>query len=233
MARRELGIAFGGGMLTVALLWQLAACSIGQSGEAPVSENGGDAGDATVDTSTADQFVRDASTGDGNLQSDARATNDAHEAGPPCAGVICNGKCVAEADCSSCPGSPLLCKAQRTCLSTCAQCADDQNSEFPIECFACDSNHVNPIGTCGSADPSAYCLSGDYFAAGGTKVYHCACDGDAGSCPGTSQVCVPIGTASLCVTCGEPVPNGSAGVACKGGGACSPDTHTCAPSIDP
>ncbi len=236
MACREFGIASGVGALTAALLWGLAACSVGQSGEQSVSEAGGDDAssvDATMETSTVDRFVRDALVGDGRPTMDAHASADAHEGGAACAGVICNGQCTTDVDCSSCAGSPLLCGSQRTCLSACAQCTDDQNNQFPIECFACDAQHQHPLGTCESSDPGSYCLNGNYFAAGGTSVYHCSCDGDAGSCPGASQICVASGATNICLTCGEPVPGSSAGLLCKGGGTCDPDTRACAPSVDP
>jgi hypothetical protein len=231
MARRELGIAFGVGTLTGALLWGMAACSVGHSGEAPVAEMGDGAAttDGTIESSTVDHFVRNDVANDRTPPPDAPSA-DAHEAGPPCAGVICNGKCTDATDCSSCTGAPLLCASQGTCLSACAKCADEQSNPLPIECYACDSNHQNPVGTCEPADSGSYCLSGDYFASGGANVYHCGCDGDAGSCPGASQICVPLGVGSFCVTCGEPVQGDAAsGAVCKGGGTCSPDTHSCAP----
>jgi hypothetical protein len=236
MDRRQLTIVFGICALTAMLLWGLAACSVGKSGEAPAAE--GDAAsleDVTVDTLTGDHFTRDSVAADTTPASDAPSGADGQEGGPTaCAGVICNGKCVASNDCTSCVGAPLLCASQRVCLSGCAQCSDGPDSQFPIECFACDSQHANPTGTCEPADASSYCLSGNYFgAAGMNATYHCSCDGDAGSCPGATQICVPIGATSLCVTCGEPVPNGSEGAACKGGGVCSPSAYACTGSGDP
>lgn len=93
---------------------------------------------------------------------------------------------------------------------------------MPIECFACDGNHQNPIGTCQPADAGSYCLNGDYVGQyKGGPGYQCGCN-DVGSCPGATQVCVPLGNvdAGFCLTCGEATVGQIQGAPCKDGGTC-------------
>lgn len=147
----------------------------------------------------------------------------------PCNGVVCNGACLTASDCQSCTGAPLLCSGR--CVTDCATCVDSQNRAMPIDCFACDVNHENPIGSCAYNDTTLYCLSGSYLGSytGGAAGYHCACgDGGASDCPGKTQVCAPTPAGStFCVTCGEVYVYDLDGSACKGGGSCAPASASC------
>jgi hypothetical protein len=155
------------------------------------------------------------------------------EAGPPdagpCTGVVCNGQCAQASDCHACSGSPLLCGLTSTCVSTCVGCQGASTTALPIACFTCDSNHQNPIGTCQPADTGSYCLNGDYLGQyQGGPGYQCACS-DVSSCPGATQVCVPLGNrgAAFCLTCGENTVGQIQGQPCKDGGTCQASQALC------
>jgi hypothetical protein len=191
----------------------LTACSTSVSGTGPdVLDSGSDApaGDGRAGDAAADVgFEGGADTG--------------HEAeAGTCAGLMCNGQCVSLTDCRSCQGKPLLCGATRECVDSCQACADTSGTALPVECFACDVMHQNPIGTCQYQDAGSYCLNGDY--AGqyqGGAGYRCQCS-DVSMCPGATQICVPLGNvgASFCLTCGEATTGMAQGMACQGGGTC-------------
>jgi hypothetical protein len=216
----------------------LVACTVAVSGTGPSM---GDAGaDATRDDVSTGPLeggeVPDAAEPadvglDSPTELEAQPPPPPVDGAPPCPGVLCNGACMNASDCSSCAGATLLCASQHACMSGCAACRDSSNAPEPIECFACDSTHANPLGTCEPADASSYCLSGDYFGSykGGAAGYHCGCpSGDAGQCPGDTQICATIGAVALCVTCGEPVPGNPTGKACKEPGTtCNTATHAC------
>ena len=102
-----------------------------------------------------------------------------------------------------------------TCVATCTQCTD-----YPIECFACDNNQENPIGSC-EPYPTAYCLTGSYqksvYAA---MARHCDCGmttpAAASQCPSQQHVCIPVSesgeSTEWCVTCGETLTGPAAGM---------------------
>jgi hypothetical protein len=226
------------GALVATSVTTVIACSVSVNGSAP-----GDAGeDAMIPQVDA---MSDANAPDAGSAHDAGAKDSSFEASTSeastkdasgdaaCSGLICNGECIAASDCAGCAGATLLCAAKGACVSHCDTCVDGTDASTPIECFACDANHQNPIGTCTSADVGAYCLNGSYFGSyRGGAGYHCGCaDGDAGdaaACPGATQVCTTVGNVPLCVTCGEPVPTSIEGVACKAGGTtCNPSAHSC------
>jgi hypothetical protein len=189
----------------------LVACSAQLAGTGPIPAN-----DASVDA----PMEADAAGSD-------VAVEGAAEAG--CPGLTCNGQCISEPDCRSCAGAPLLCGTTKTCTASCHDCNDTAGSILPIECFACDSNHQNPIGTCQYDDPLSYCLNGEYLGAyqGGTG-YRCAC-ADVSSCPGATQVCVKLGSydGGFCLTCGENTIGAIQGQPCKDGGTCQENTAAC------
>jgi hypothetical protein len=203
------------------LLWvgAVAACS---SNNASTPKDGG--GDSTTDGGEADALA------DG-----ARLDAEAEEGGPleaeagPCTGVICAGACLQATDCRSCSGAPMLCGATGTCVAACAGCQDSEGGAQPIDCFACDSNHQNPIGTCQLADAGSYCLSGDYLGQyQGGPGYQCGCN-DVSGCPGATQVCIPLGNrdAGFCLTCGEATLGQIQGQPCKDGGTCQASQAIC------
>ncbi|HEY8091195.1 MAG TPA: hypothetical protein VIF09_25205 [Polyangiaceae bacterium] len=201
-------IASSAVVLGLALGATLGGCKLQVSGTGP-SDDGGE-NDATEDV--------------------AADAQDSGPEGPSCgSGLLCNGKCIQATDCTSCSGAPLLCASQSSCTSDCSACQDGQNRAMPIECFACDQNHANPVGKCAYDDATQYCLSGDYAAAGANGGFRCIC-GDAGvsACPGDTQVCASTPTgARLCITCGEVFPSDVTGQPCKNGKSCLPSSHAC------
>jgi hypothetical protein len=232
-----LGLAAGVGALQ--------ACSTSTSGTGPPLDasstdvgSGGDVGalpDSGVEAGAdAERDVVSDSARDTTQEAPGDAGPDALDSAvdaPACTtGLRCNGTCIAAADCRSCPGAPLLCAPRGECVARCTSCADGADAALPIECFTCDPSHQNPLGTCQATDPGSYCLSGNYFGSlDGGAGYHCGCSsGDAGECPGASQVCVVFGSSPVCLTCGEPTPSGSSSLACKQGGTtCNPSTYAC------
>jgi hypothetical protein len=192
-----------------AAIAHVTACSLGVSGTGPSAADAGP--DNAVEASV-----------------DEPAAEVAAEAAPACNGPMCNGACVTDPDCRSCPGAPLFCSLTGQCVSSCQSCSDP-SGPMPVECFACDSTHKNPIGTCQSQDAGAYCLSGDYSGQyqGGTG-YRCGCQ-DVSGCPGATQVCIVLGNydAGFCLTCGESTVGAIQGAACKGGGACQTHAAAC------
>jgi hypothetical protein len=188
--------------------------------------------DATTDTGASDVASPpgDATTEGGDASQDAGGPDSPLDsAPPPCDGLVCNGACLHANDCSACTGATLLCGPTNTCVQQCGSCRDTADAGLPIECFACDSAHAHPIGTCESAD-SAYCLGGDYFSGPAGTGYHCGCPtGNASDCPGMEQVCFNVNGQNLCATCGEPIPlSASGGTSCKAQGtSCVSASHTC------
>ena len=211
--RSSIGAALG--------LAALTACGLGSLGTAPEEAGTGDAGS---DVTVADTGSRDAGMDVAETGSDASQDVDAADGSPDaCSGVLCNGACVGS--CQSCPGAHVLCKTTGKCAGDCAGCVDR-----PIECFSCDMNHQNPLGTCEPADDaSVYCLSGAYagtYVDGGAG-YHCACD-DAGECPGATEVCgAELGIGAFCLTCGERTYVSMQDAKCSGGGACDVPSLSC------
>jgi hypothetical protein len=209
----------------------VSACSTATSGAGP--ELGDDA--ATIDVFAPGDAGKDVQGLDDSHQpTDAKPGSDAApdgpvEAAPPsCDGLMCNGTCIHASDCSTCAGAPLLCRRTGTCDVDCKNCGEAGDAGQPIECFACDSTHAHPIGTCESED-SPYCLGGDYFGAPPGTGYHCGCpSGDAGDCPGSQQVCFQLNGQNLCAACGEPIPlSASGGTTCKTGTSCNSSAHSC------
>jgi hypothetical protein len=222
-------------MVVATLLGGISACGLSSVGVAPSNDAGGP--DATTDVIVHD--AADASDGDATMVmeaddvategSDVVATEGGDGGDATCIGVICQGACTPQLDCRSCPGAPLLCGPTGACASTCTACSDPQDASLPIQCFACDMNHTNPLGTCQYDDASAYCLSGTaspHAYVDGGPSYSCGCD-DGGACPGSTQVCAPLGAGQFCFTCGENTTATLDGGACQGGGSCNTGAHTC------
>jgi hypothetical protein len=194
----------------------VAGCGLGLGGlgEAPGDDAGGPdvfaAGDGTVsgqDGPSAEATGGNdaAETGSGGDAAPQEASMVDSPAPPPveagCTGVICAGNCTSAATCAGCGGANLLCAGTNTCTSDCTACPGN-----PIQCFACDSNRLNPIGTCQPDSPTAYCLDTNYAGVyEGAEGHHCACT-FATDCPSSEQVCIGVGPPPAvlgCFTCGE------------------------------
>jgi hypothetical protein len=219
-----------------------SGCSTDSSGEGPPlaidastdSSVTADAGDSGNTLPEADATLQPDAMEDLDAALDvtvgADVAVDAADAAP-CSGVVCNGACLSASDCRGCAGAPLLCGPTGTCMADCSSCAGSNDASLPVECFACDSNRQNPIGTCSTADPSQYCLNGSYLGsyAEGANGYHCPC-GDAGApdCPGSDQVCAPTPNGGhTCITCGESYLYDVTDAACKNGLSCDPSSFSC------
>ncbi|MGD0529325.1 MAG: hypothetical protein ABSE49_29570 [Polyangiaceae bacterium] len=220
------GIAGFLGVPVVAAGCGLALNGLGDTAGADAA--GADAaitGDATVrgsdasSSSGADTYVPEAAMSADVL---AEASADDSPAPPPvdagCTGVVCNGFCTGATTCGGCGGANLLCPGTNTCTTDCTACPGS-----PIQCFACDSNRLNPIGTCQPDNGTTYCLDTNYAGAyqGGTGT-HCACTLSS-NCVGDTQVCTNVGPAGPlgCFTCGEAYTDG---IVCKvGNGAAKCD----------
>lgn len=203
------------GTFTASSLLSLGACGLDSEGAA---------GDATADVFSPDVGVDaihadviDGSVlgdgGDGGGDSgggDAPVVPDASDAdagGSSCVAFTCNGQCVTS--CNGCAAGNVACLASREC-GTCATCPG-----APVQCFACSGGA--PAGTCQASASGASCASD---IAGGA----CACPGgDAGSCPGQTQICTGGGNAA-CRTCGG---GGTDKKACAGGKFCTEGTGAC------
>jgi len=212
-------------------LGAFTACSV-QNGGGEVVEADATSDVVVAEVGTTDGGVPDSSAIDvGPIEAamvDAIA-DAGHQDAAPCSGVLCNGECLPNGDCHSCSGAPLLCGSTHACVSACAGCVDTRGAAMPIECFACDSNQRNPLGTCEYDDAGSYCLSGNYLGQyEGGAGYQCQCN-DVSSCPGATQVCVPLGhyDAGFCLTCGEITLAQIQGQPCKDGGTCQAGSAVC------
>ena len=227
---------------TIAILFCVAGCGLDTAGGSEVGSNVLSGSDASLDAT-----VRDGGAGvDAGDLADAGDTNDASDAiadvvspladadipdaapidavAPDAASdagcILCNGACITAPDCATCAGAPLFCATTRSCMADCASCARPPTPPRPIECFRCDINRQNPVGSCEPQDPTVYCLNGSAYGA----TYHCAC-GDNVPCPGRSQVCTDIGVGSMvCATCGEAY---SDNFDCVSGGKCNAAKASC------
>ena len=186
----------------------MAACGLDVSG---LGGSGPDASEASaldtgvIDTGAGDTGLLDTGGHDSGLMDGEAGPAESSMPEASCTGLTCNGACISASDCRSCNGAPLLCASTGQCVAACQGCKDTSGTAMPIECFACDSTHANPIGSCQYDDAGTYCLSGDYLGQyQGNPGFRCACD-DVSQCPGATQVCVPLGAseAGFCLTCGE------------------------------
>lgn len=230
---RWLALCIGAGAICAVGL----ACGLDMEGLAETADGGLETPDAdaaasegasTEDSGTDVAEGADAGAADVGETADAQPEASTGDEPPPppvdsgCSGVICNGACSIAPDCSTCAnGENLLCPSTRTCATDCGNCPSS-----PIECFACDVNRANPIGTCQPDDPNAYCLNTDYAGIyGGGMGYHCGCTTSA-DCLGNTEACISVGGTSDfgCFTCGESYTQGAT---CNNGGKCNANKAVC------
>jgi hypothetical protein len=134
-----------------------------------------------------------------------------------CGGACCGTQCVArtcvacDAGGTFCPFETQLVGSPGYCVPDCSSCTSS-GASAPIPCFSCRVG----IAKTSCAPTASACAQTPEAGA-------CACtSGDAGECPGPSQVCQPGG--QLCLTCGSA---GTAGGACANGKACDQGLSTC------
>jgi hypothetical protein len=193
--------------------------SLDASAPAPTIDAGG-VRDAAPPPPPADASDATATMIDAQPESGAPPVDDSGQPAMPdagCPGVICNGACTDASTCAGCSAGHARCAATNTC--GCGGCKDDAGTAAPVECFVCDANRQNAVGTCQPDDVAKFCLNNDPNNYGGG--HHCGCsNSDPSSCPGPNQVCVEYqGIGGLCMTCGEQnAPTDNA--ACQGGTKC-------------
>ncbi len=217
-----------GALLALSTLAFAAACGLELSGTLVAGESDGGALDASMGLdAAADAIVgSDAAPPDAYADAAIDAAVDAIEEPeaappPPCDGLRCGTGClVATTSCVSCDAGALLCSSSSSCVGDCTACATG-----PIECYACDQNRQNPVGSCQPDNPSGYCLNGIY---GGDNL-HCSCT-TAADCPSPDEVCIPHDPGSIiypgngCYTCGEKdSSHDTSGQTCGTGHACNTD----------
>jgi len=140
-------------------------------------EGGGD-GSAPSDAASAPD-VLDAAQFD--VQQEAAPGNDG---GPDAGGS--DGSSTTGPDGAVCSTGMASCGS--TCVSSCASC--DGGADF-VTCLVC-ADGGPPVQVCAPADPSGFCLDGNYA--------HCSCQQDS-DCPAANQRC----TNNECTACGEPL----------------------------
>lgn len=186
----------------------ISACSLDMAGTA-------DTVDATPDVITADVHIDTSvpDTGGGDVQLDTAPVDsgdsgnlpDARdaEAGIDCMALgqfFCGTQCVAT--CFGCAFGNTQCNATRVCGTDCASCGTDR-----FACYNCMGGPV--VGVC----LPTKCMG----------ITDCACaGGDAGSCPGTTQVCT--GGTPVCKTCGV---GGTDNKRCANGKDCDESAGIC------
>lgn len=180
----------------------IEACGldIGGSGTASV-EAGADGApiDATADAivgvdATPDSTPADAADADSGFDPAACIAGG---------GFVCGSTCVTS--CVGCSAGNVACNATRVCGPDCAACPT-----FPYACFDCTGA---PRGIC-------YPMKCDAV----MGLVDCACTGgDAGACPGATQICTGGGNPQ-CKTCGS---GGTDNKQCGNGRTCKESTATC------
>jgi len=191
------------------------ACSLATQGKeaaGPVVDATSEAlNDAVIEAPLVDaqDAAVDASEGGGDSGSTCNAVN--------CGGACCGDQCVSRT-CQGCALGTLLCPyvpgnvgANGACVADCSQC-DAGGVAQPSVCWAC--GQTTPAGSC-TNDPNTCPAALDAGA--------CACEGgDAGVCPGATQVCA----GDTCLTCGQASTDT---LACKGGKDCTQFSAACGP----
>jgi hypothetical protein len=208
----------------------IGACSFSTNGNAPFAL------DASADVTSVPEAGPDvAEPFEATIEDAARmdAVVDAPEdVGAPdaptctaanCAGACCGDRCV-DTSCAGCNVGSLFCPYSTTvfgsngqCVSSCSACLPD-GIPLAVACFSCSgASHAGACAASASNCPATL----------GSGACPCA-GGDAGGCPGASQVCAPgaADASAACLTCGQA---GTQGQACHSGSTCNQTSGACAP----
>ncbi len=179
------GFVLAGGCAVAFATVQISACSLSADGTAGAT-------DAMAEVSTLDVHVDNSVPDSGSDAQDAQNDTapmldsgmDARDAegGVDCQAIgqfFCGTQCVSS--CFGCAFGNTQCNSTRVCGTDCTSCGPDK--------FACYNCATSPfVGVC---IPTKCAVITD-----------CPCvGGDAGGCPGTTQVCTGGGT-PVCKTCG-------------------------------
>jgi hypothetical protein len=209
----------------------ISACSVNTNGAAPEASDA--APEASIADSTADAPDKDVVEPTVDAPTETSAPGDAGDAGEAsaetctpsnCAGACCGNHCVSRS-CQGCATGSLFCPYSTTvpnsngeCVASCSSCSA-LGPGGGVSCFSCAGS--SPIGSCVTtvdqcpSDPN-----------GGA----CRClSGDAGGCPGSTQVCVTFGAGedaatAACLNCGLA---GTQGLRCKSGQSCDQAMAAC------
>jgi hypothetical protein len=211
----------------------IAACGLGTSGTAPI------AGDASVDggkdTGALDETVIEAAT-DGTVpMEDAvtpiEATTDAPletsvgDTGPDgptctaanCGGACCGNTCLPSRSCATCASGQSFCAYNSTVLNSNGQCM--------ASCSACTSGSAACFTCSGATGSGGTCVNSVDQCPKSVANGGCPCSmADAGTCPGSAQVCAAADAGNVCLSCGQP---GTQGLACSGGSDCNQASSIC------
>jgi hypothetical protein len=215
----------------------VTACSVDTNGAAPEPSEASIDGSVVADSTAPPDAMTPESDVVGTEPKEAEpdVETSVTEAGPQaecnasnCNGACCGTHCVSKtcAGCNLgtlfCPFSTTVVNSNGTCVSSCASC-NTLGVNAGVACFSCASGPAT--GTC--AATAAQCPAG-------LNTGACPCTStDAGSCPGTTQVCVvpqpsdggDEGGVGTCLTCGQV---GTQGLSCQSG-ACSQNSSACNP----
>jgi hypothetical protein len=181
---------------SVAAVWApLTACGLPLDGDGPEPDATADTAEDTADAAdgggveSSNDGANDVSLGDAGAEAEASLCNSNN-----CGGACCGDTCIVRscAGCGSghllCPFSPGVPGSNGYCLGDCSQCGDGGAPQASV-CWSCGAG--SPSGTC-TSDPATCAANADSGA--------CQCpSGDAGECPGSTQVCVGL----ACLTCGQ------------------------------
>ena len=203
----------------------LPGCGTSAGGGAPnVDGSVVDAADAAAESSENDANDAAPRADAADSGSDAADGSGASSACNPanCGGACCGDQCVPRT-CSSCPGAPVFCPFYTTiqnsngrCISDCAACVADVPAA--ITCFVC-----------GGGAPTKRCAASPNQCPVGLSAGACPCaPGDAGLCPGPTQVCLAVEAGAECLNCGQS--DGDAGtgsLTCANGKSCQQTSAVC------
>jgi hypothetical protein len=221
MRRLTVGLACYFGLAVAAA--GFLACSIQNNGIAVTADASvADLGDVAHVVDAPDAGVLPDVAVDAKAEAAADVQADVQEVPQPtcteqsCGGACCGGQCIPRT-CGGCDAGGIFCPFHAGtgdfngyCVSDCVSC-DAGGIAADITCFSCAGAGL--AGRC--ALNSNECLSA-------LDAGACPCgSGDAGECPGATQVCA---SGSSCLTCGQA---GTDGQPCANGKGCSGQNATC------